>query len=140
MAKGILSGIAGEALVVSQISKSGHIATFTSKNTPNFDVLATNLTGTKFVAIQVKTSSDGKKFVLSQKDEQWACSGSDVLYALVDLKNEEIFYVLASEVSLIISTHHKSRVANGVKDNPMREIYKAKISHVKPNDISILGL
>lgn len=49
------SGIAGEYFVVAELTRRGYIASLTSKNTDNIDILVSNLDASKSLGIQVKT-------------------------------------------------------------------------------------
>jgi hypothetical protein len=52
-----LTGTAGEYYVCAELCRLGYLALLTPKNNPLFDVVATNIDGTKAVSIQVKTRS-----------------------------------------------------------------------------------
>jgi hypothetical protein len=52
-----LIGTAGEYYVCAELCRLGYLALLTPKNNPLFDVVATNVDGTKAVSIQVKTRS-----------------------------------------------------------------------------------
>ncbi|AXQ28506.1 aspartate-ammonia lyase [Solimonas sp. K1W22B-7] len=53
-----LVGTAGEYYVCAELCRRGYLALLTPKNNPLFDVVATNMSGSKSVAIQVKTRSE----------------------------------------------------------------------------------
>ncbi len=52
-----LTGLTGEYFVCAEICRHKFLALTTPKNNPMFDVIATNMTGSKSVFIQVKTKS-----------------------------------------------------------------------------------
>src|SRR5437588_11301507 len=52
-----LIGTAGVYYVCAELCRLGYLALLTPKNNPLFDVVATNIDGTKAVSIQVKTRS-----------------------------------------------------------------------------------
>ena len=153
MAKRVTNGIAGESLVVAELSLLGHIATLTLKNTPNFDILASNIDGTRLVAIDVKSSEDGDRFKLGKKDEKWIHKEcGNVFYVFVALKakkaNEENkFYVVnAREVAEKIK-EYKAQTSNTLtrkgtlgNNNNQREFHISKHFTGTKNDFSILGL
>ena len=56
-----LTGNAGEYFVCSELSKLNILPLITPKNNPLFDIIATNLDGSKHVAIQVKTMGINNK-------------------------------------------------------------------------------
>lgn len=53
----VLTGVAGEYFVAAELSRRGAIATITAKNTPHFDVIATDLQGKRSASIQVKATA-----------------------------------------------------------------------------------
>ena len=65
-----LTGATGEYYVAAELSRRGWLATVTIKNAPGTDVLAQELTTKRTVAIQTKTSTGGKSFTLTDRDEQ----------------------------------------------------------------------
>ncbi|MBN2094879.1 MAG: hypothetical protein JW727_02425 [Candidatus Aenigmarchaeota archaeon] len=52
----ILCGVSGEYFVAAELSRRGHIASITLRNTKGVDILCSNAEATKTVGIQVKTS------------------------------------------------------------------------------------
>src|SRR2546430_17342619 len=52
-----LTGTAGEYYVCAELCRLGFLALLTPKNNPLFDVVVTNVNGSKSVSIQVKTRS-----------------------------------------------------------------------------------
>jgi hypothetical protein len=63
-----LTGAAGEYYVAAELSRRGWLATVTVKNAPGTDVLAQNALTRRTIAIQVKTSWDGRSFHVGSKD------------------------------------------------------------------------
>lgn len=56
-----LTGVTGEYYVCAELGYRGVLAIPTPKNNPLFDMLATDLSAKKIIAIQVKTMSKGNK-------------------------------------------------------------------------------
>ena len=52
------TGIAGEYLAASELSKQGHVVSLTLKNTKSIDLLVSNSTATRVIAVQVKTTKN----------------------------------------------------------------------------------
>ena len=52
----ILRGVAGEYLVAGELSKKGHIASITLRNTKGVDIMASNNDASNTAGIQVKTT------------------------------------------------------------------------------------
>jgi len=105
----ILTGVAGEYYVAAELSKRGHIASITLRNTRGVDILASNENATKQVAIQVKTSSVANKdWMLNEKAENYY--GDGVFYVFVDLKGEferpDFFIVPSKVVAKYIKKSH----------------------------------
>jgi hypothetical protein len=78
--------VAGEYFVAAELSRRGWIATITLKNTPNIDVIATTLDGSRSLNIQVKTRSIGNRqgWILNKGIESLA-PGDNFYAAFVDL-------------------------------------------------------
>ena len=53
-------GIAGEYFVAAELSRRGHIASVTLKNTKGIDVLVTDADAENYIGIQVKTNAGDK--------------------------------------------------------------------------------
>jgi hypothetical protein len=81
-----ITGVAGEYFVAAELSRRGWIATITLKNTPNIDVIATTLDGSRSLNIQVKTRSIGNRqgWILNKGIETLA-PGDNFYIAFVDL-------------------------------------------------------
>jgi hypothetical protein len=54
-------GNASQFFVAGELCRRGHCAVVTLGNTPNTDILCSNLAGTRFVHIQVKTFVPGRR-------------------------------------------------------------------------------
>jgi len=56
-----IRGSASQFFVAGELCRRGHVAVVTLGNTPNTDILCSNVEGTKFVHIQVKTFVPGNR-------------------------------------------------------------------------------
>jgi hypothetical protein len=66
----VLTGVAGEYFVAAELSRRGHVASLTLRNTRGIDVLASNQDATKSVGIQVKTCWGSRpEWILNKKAE-----------------------------------------------------------------------
>jgi len=92
----INSCIAGEALVLSYLSKNGLVGVLTYKNTPSFDLIACDEQGEQFAAIQIKANKDKNTFMVGNKIE---CRSDNVWWAFVTLSNSSILWAKGSEVA-----------------------------------------
>ena len=65
-----ISGIAGEYYVAAELSRRGYIAAITLRNSDNVDILVSNQNGEKTISVQVKTTQNKRKWILSKKVEK----------------------------------------------------------------------
>jgi len=154
MAKTSKIGIAGEYALVSELIKRGYVACVTDKNTPKFDVLASNQEGTKFAAIQVKTSGGDYNgdFVMTKKDEDWFHNDNGefgrVFYAFVRLNDvgNTYWFISALEVAKCVDEEYKLWLNDPTakrkrKDTTMRTIKPQKsFPDLKDNNFEVLDL
>ena len=76
----ILTGVSGEYFAAAELSRRGHIASITLRNTKGIDIVASSEDGSKTINIQVKTSSKNTKgWMLNKKAET--------------MKDENMFYI-----------------------------------------------
>ena len=64
-----LSGIAGEYYVAAELSRRGYLAAITLRNSNGLDILVSNIDGNKIFSIQVKSTQNKRKWILSKKVE-----------------------------------------------------------------------
>jgi hypothetical protein len=125
----LLTGVAGEHYVAAELSRRGHIASITLRNTRGIDILASNESATRQVGIQVKASQlNSPSWLLNQKAEEFVAD--NLFYVFVVLKQEyqrPDFHIVPSKlVAQQISRGHRKWLATpgrkGQKhrDNPMR--------------------
>jgi hypothetical protein len=144
---GINAGVSGEYFVAAEITKRGHIASITLRNTRGIDILATNSTATKTANIQVKTrQGKGRSWVLSEKAETYHAQG--LFYVFVNLRNLEerpqYFIVPSEDVASFVKQNHADWLVtpgkNGQKhnDTTMRQFYDPEERYLERWDL--LGL
>lgn len=122
-----LVGTAGEYYVCAELCRRGYLALLTPKNNPLFDVVVTNLSGSKSASIQVKTRSpsnnQGWKF---GKDITDSPVSRDIFVALVNLLPEgvpEIYIYEHSVLSNRVSELYKKYVTTPKRDGtPRKEV------------------
>jgi hypothetical protein len=84
----LLSGVAGEYYVAAELTKLGHMASITLRNTKGVDILCSNADATKSVAIQVKTNRrSNRHWVLNSKCENYYAD--NLFYVFVCLNGNE---------------------------------------------------
>lgn len=125
----ILTGVAGEYFVAAELSRMGHVASITLRNTKGIDVVASNQDSSKSVAIQVKTNRGTKKSWMLNKKAEGYC-GDNLYYVFVNLRGKAErpdFHIVPSMLvaEYIRETHKKWLVEPGRKgrshrDNPIR--------------------
>ena len=57
----VLAGVAGEYFVAAELSRRGHIASISLRNTRGIDIIATNRDASRSVTIQCKTNQLTRK-------------------------------------------------------------------------------
>lgn len=103
-----LSGIAGEYFVAAEISRRGYLAAITLRNSDGIDILVSNLNGDKSISIQVKSTQNKRKWVLTQKVEN---ENSDKkYYVFVNIPSDKD---LSPEYFIIKSTVLASKIYSG---------------------------
>jgi hypothetical protein len=118
----LLAGVAGEYYVAAELSRRGHIASISLRNTRGIDILATNQEGTRSITIQVKTNQIAKPvWILNEKAERFhADNHFYVFVCLSDYEKRPEFHIVPSAVvAEHIRADHSSWLArpgrNGVE-------------------------
>jgi hypothetical protein len=66
----VLAGVAGEYFVAAELSRRGHIASISLRNTRGIDIIATNRDASRSITIQCKTNQLARKvWILNEKSE-----------------------------------------------------------------------
>ena len=106
-------GNASEFFVAGELCRRGLIALVTVGNTPNTDILCSNLAGTKFVHIQVKTFKPGNSTCsVGKKAERYY--GDNFFWVLAGIPTPESergfeYYIIPSkEMSLHVAENHRT--------------------------------
>jgi hypothetical protein len=126
-------GNASQFFVAGELCRRGYVAVVTMGNTPNTDILCSNVEGTKFLHIQVKTfKPKSRTCTVGKKSEN--DYGENFIWVLcglpeVDDDTPPEFYIIpSSEMSKQISRSHQEwlngRPAKGRtrKDSGMRTV------------------
>lgn len=126
-----LTGSAGEHYIMFRLLKLGYLAGLAPQGAPNADIIATDITGKKAVAIQVKTRlPKGRDNGWHMRDKHEKLIENNLYYCFVNLLDEApIVYIIPSKiVAEVVSISHKIWLAlpgrNGKKhkDNAMRRL------------------
>ena len=106
----VLTGVAGEYFVAAELSRRGHIASISLRNTRGIDILATNQAATRSITIQSKTNQRGAKtWMLNQKSEDFFAPDHYYVFVALSAANERpSFHVVPSEtVAKFITDSHQ---------------------------------
>lgn len=114
-------GVAGEYFVAAELSRRGVIATITLKNTPNIDVIATTIDGSKTVNIQVKTKQNPQGWRLDKSDEvKTTATNSFVVFVDLHRSDKVDYYIIPKNIlaEAIAKDHQKWLTTPGKKGQP----------------------
>lgn len=93
-----LTGVAGEYYVAAELSRRGYLAAITLRNSDGTDILVSDLQGTNHISIQVKTTRNKLKWLLSSKVEN--VKSKNLYYVFVSIPNElerqPVYYIINS--------------------------------------------
>lgn len=126
----LLAGVAGEYFVAAELSRRGHIASISLRNTRGIDILATNQEASRSITIQCKTNQFARKaWILNEKSEVFFSDDHFYIFvALGGVRERPSYYVVPSSV---VSEHTKithrtwlqtpGRTGQKHVDTPMRK-------------------
>ena len=126
----LLAGISGEYFVAAELSRHGYIASITLRNSRGVDILASNSTASRSVAIQVKTAQGSKRtWIISSHAETFYSENQ--FYVFVNLNGlsgvPDYFIVPSKVVAEHITHNHTEWLARPGKygqrhqDSPVRK-------------------
>lgn len=110
----LLAGVAGEYFVAAELSRRGHIASISLRNTRGIDILVTNEDASRSVTIQCKTKQLARKvWVLNEKCEDFISpTHYYVFVALGTFSERPRYYVIpSSEVAKQVGESHREWLA-----------------------------
>jgi len=118
----ILTGVAGEFFVASELSRRGYIASITLRNTRGIDILCSNSNATKHVSIQVKTSKkSGNSWILDKKSEEFFSPKHFYVFVSLNFEYPKFFVVPSRVVAKYIKTRHTNWIKGKKKDGENRK-------------------
>lgn len=126
----LLAGVAGEYFVAAELSRRGHIASISLRNTRGIDILATNREASRTVTIQCKTNQlDRNSWMLNEKSENFVSEKHFYVFvALGSIVDRPRYYVVPSRaVADHTGTTHREwlltpgRAGRQHVDTPMRK-------------------
>ena len=130
-------GSAAQFFVAGELCRRDLVAVVTMGNTPNTDVLCSNVEGTKFVHIQVKTFPPGnRKVTVGMKAEK--DFGKNFIWVLAGIppkgdKNDFVYYVVpSSEVSKNVKRMHLEYISQPGKKGQQRKDSSMRVIFIPP--------
>ncbi len=119
---GTLSGIAGEYFVAAELSRRGHIASLTLRNTDGVDILAANVNATRSVTIQVKAKwGKAKRWTVGEKSEGRVSENHFFVFVNLNDGAPPSYHIVPSRtVAERIRTRHAQFIERGGNENSMR--------------------
>jgi len=126
----VLAGVAGEYFVAAELSRRGHIASISLRNTRGIDIIATNREASRSVTIQCKTNQLARKvWILNEKSDDFVSDAHFYVFvALGGVLERPSYHVVPSRnVAAYTSTGHRQwlqtlgRAGRQHVDNPVRK-------------------
>ena len=118
-----LVGVAGEYYVAAELSRRGYLAAITLRNSDGVDMLISDLEGNRKYAIQVKTTQNKKKWVLSKKVEDEI--NNDKYFVFVSIPKDitqqpEYIIIKGLELGVYIKNGHNKWLTTPGKNGKQR--------------------
>lgn len=110
----LLAGVAGEYFVAAELSRRGHIASISLRNTRGIDILATNAAASRSVTIQCKTNQWSKtEWVLNEKCESFVSENHFYVFVVLGgpLERPRYHVVPSAAVAKRVRADHSNWLA-----------------------------
>ena len=107
----LLAGVTGEYFVAAELSRRGHIASVSLRNTRGIDILATNQKASRSITIQCKTNQLARKaWMLNEKSESFVSEDHFYVFvALGEVLERASYHIVPSRaVAEHISKSHRN--------------------------------
>jgi hypothetical protein len=144
----LLPGVAGEYFVAAELSRRGHIASISLRNTRGIDILATNRKASRSITIQCKTNQLNRKvWMLNDKSEDFVSDAHYYVFvALGDALVGPCYHIVPShDVAVQTRNSHREwlgRLGRGGRqhiDNPVRKFVDPDDKYLERWDLLGLG-
>jgi hypothetical protein len=114
-----LSGIAGEYYVAAELSRRGYLAAITLRNSESVDLLVSNQEGNKLISIQVKTTQNKLKWMLSKKIENDISENKYFIFVNIpsDINKPPVYRIVNSKILANHIYHGHRNWLNGTTKN-----------------------
>ena len=139
----IFTGISAEHYVAAEISRRHAISTITAKNTPVYDVIASDVDGRKKAIIQVKAGLYDNKGDFLLGNNALPAYTKDAFHVFVLLKddaNPEYWIVPSRVVAHIAEAKHKSSSLKSPRHFPWKLLRSVEFRKKYYNNWSSLGI
>lgn len=106
----VLAGVAGEYSVAAELSRRGHIASISLRNTRGIDIIATNRDASRSITIQCKTNQLARKvWILIEKSEHFVSDAHFYVFVALGgvLERPSYHFVPSRDVAAHTSTEHR---------------------------------
>jgi len=134
-------GSASQFFVAGELCRRGLVAVVTMGNTPNTDILCSNIEGTKFVHIQVKTFVPGNRTVsVGRKAEK--NYGENFIWVLAGIpeagsdKDFEYFVVPSSVISKNVERDHRKWLETPGKNGQTHNDNNIRVIKLPPYNLN----
>ena len=143
----LLAGVAGEYFVAAELSRRGHIASISLRNTRGIDILATNASASRSVTIQCKTNQLSKtSWMLSDKCESFISDNHFYVFVVLGppLDRPRYHVVPSAVVAKFVRDDYRNWMATPGRhgqahvDNPVRNFHDKANAYLERWDL--LGL
>ncbi|PZO33834.1 MAG: aspartate ammonia-lyase [Flavobacteriaceae bacterium] len=118
-----LSGVAGEYYVAAELSRRGYLAAITLRSSDGVDILVSNTEGDKLVSIQVKTTQNKLKWILTKKIEKEISENKYFVFVNIpsDINQPPLYRIINSKtLSKHIYIGHRSWLNEPGKNGKIR--------------------
>ena len=143
----LLAGVAGEYFVAAELSRRGHIASISLRNTRGIDIIATNGDAKRSVTIQCKTNQLARRsWILNEKSEAFVADNHFYVFvALGAVDARPKFHIVPSaELAKRVKSSHGAWLKRpGRKGQPHAETTMRKFDDPKDEFLErweLLGL
>jgi len=143
----LLAGVSGEYFVAAELSRRGHIASISLRNTRGVDILATNSAASRSITIQCKTNQLARKiWLLNEKSEVFTSDTHYYIFvAIGKLSDPPNYHIVPSrDVAEYVRENHRNwlqtpgRLGQKHSDTPMRQFKDREDKYL--NKWELLGL
>jgi hypothetical protein len=131
-------GNSSQFFVAGELCRRGHAAVVTLGNCPNTDILCSNIEGTRFVHIQVKTFVPGNRTcsVGKKAEKDYGSNFFWVLAGIPELEQDaefEFYVIPAKEMAKNVAKGHKQWVETPGKNGKQHKDNDVRVVHIPPH-------